>query len=137
MKELKLSAITPHCSTSSLFQQNQIRETVNWCVATALPKSGHYTCTAPIPKNQKHFLCTIDGPDSSYSALAIHICIPHINNNLSSVCSEYIDNKSNQGYTIADRQYMCVCVCVCVRVLEGMDIREIKYKQNILMLLNA
>merc|ERR1712106_353515 len=24
--------------------------------------------------NQKHFLCTMDGPDSSYSCLEIHIC---------------------------------------------------------------
>lgn len=24
---------------------------------------------------QKHFLCTIEGPDSSYSAFDIHICI--------------------------------------------------------------
>merc|ERR1711907_393180 len=32
------------------------------------------SCSGAAVRRQKHFRCTIDGPDSSYSCLEIHIC---------------------------------------------------------------
>lgn len=43
-------------------------------VLPLLPGTVSLSSKASISRDQKHFLWTMDGPDSSYSLFAIHIC---------------------------------------------------------------